>query len=385
MNKSVHQSTVAGQIPRLSFFERIRFPAPFMIIVVIPTALTLIYYLLIAAPMYVSEAKFVVRSPSEAPPAALGSVLQSAGITFGQSDTDAYIVHTYITSREGVADLMVNHDLKTMLARPKIDLIARAPRPFERPTFENMYRDFSRFVTVGYDSTTGISTLRVKAFTAQDASTIANALLDGGERVINTLNERAAHDAVAEANRRISEAEDRVASAEQALTNFRNQERIIDPERTSVAGLDLVGKLDLELDTLRAQQQALRGSAPISPQLPEINHQIEALEGQVQIESDKMAGDNASLAPKIGEYERLILDREFAAKELTEVSASLETARMEARRKRLYLERVVPPNTPDEALMPQRIRSVAMTFITCLLIYGIIMLIAAGFREHQQT
>jgi len=34
---------------------------------------------------------------------------------------------------------------------------------------------------VGYDSTTGISTLRVEAFRPGDAHDIANALLDSGE------------------------------------------------------------------------------------------------------------------------------------------------------------------------------------------------------------
>jgi capsular polysaccharide transport system permease protein len=98
-----------------------------------------------------------------------------------------------------------------------------------------------------------------------------------------------------------------------------------------------------------------------------------------------MAGDNTSLAPKIGEYERLTMEREFAAKELTVASTSLETAREEARRKRLYLERIVPPNVPDTALLPRRLFSIAMVFATMCLIYGTVVLVIAGLKEHGQS
>ena len=74
-----------------------RIPWLFVVIVALPTLVTAIYYLLIAAPRYVSEARFVVRSRSEGQPAALGSVLQSVGqsfgVSFGQSSTDAFEVH----------------------------------------------------------------------------------------------------------------------------------------------------------------------------------------------------------------------------------------------------------------------------------------------------
>jgi hypothetical protein len=42
-------------------------------------------------------------------------------------------------------------------------------------------KQFNKYVTVGYDSQTGISTLRVEAFTPQDAQKTAAAMLDSGE------------------------------------------------------------------------------------------------------------------------------------------------------------------------------------------------------------
>ncbi|HEY2483017.1 MAG TPA: capsule biosynthesis protein, partial [Caulobacteraceae bacterium] len=52
----------------------------FFVIVLLPTALASLYYAFIAAPIYVSEARFVVRSPTQAQPMGIGSILQGAGL-----------------------------------------------------------------------------------------------------------------------------------------------------------------------------------------------------------------------------------------------------------------------------------------------------------------
>jgi capsular polysaccharide transport system permease protein len=304
---------------------------------------------------------------------------------FGQGDANVYAVHEYVMSRDAVADLERNHNLRAILAKPSIDFLARFPRPFQRAHFEDLYREYPRFVTVGYDSLSGVSRLRVRAFRPNDAADLANALLDGGETVINRLNAQADADAVTEAHRQVVEAEARVLASEAAVTQFRNREQIIDPSRSSLAGLDLVGKLEVQLATLKADRNALAASAANSPQLAVLDRQIHAFETQVEVERSKMAGDSTSLAPKIGEYERLMIERDFAAKEMTAASASLESAREEARRKRLYLERIVAPNVPDTALAPMRLFSIAMVFATTLLIYGIVVLVIAGLKEHGQS
>lgn len=358
----------------------------FLILVAAPTVLAAIYYGLIAAPIYVSEARFIVRSPTQPAMTGVGALLQGAGLGgFAGGDGNVYAVHAYMMSRDAVADLEQHHDLRAILARPKLDFLARFPRPFQRANFEDLYREYPRFVSVGSDPLTGISDLKVEAFRPQDAHNLAAALLDGGERVVNRLNDRAAADAVADALRQVGESEDRVAAAEGALTSFRNRERLIDPSKSGLAGMEVTGKLQLQLDTLKADRAALAASAPASPQLAVMDRQIHAFEGQLAAEQAKMAGDNSSLAPKIGQYERLTLEREFSAKELTEASTALDLAREEARRKRLYLERVVPPNTPDTALLPKRLYSIAMVFITALLIWATVVLVIAGLKEHGQA
>ena len=382
------QAAVAGGHADLKPSWRQRIPWLFVLIVALPTLLTSVYFLLIAAPIYVSEARFVVRSRSEGQPAALGSVLQSVGqsfgVSFGQSSTDAFEVHEYMISRDAVKDLSRTHALRAVLARPEADFLARFPRLFEGPSFETLFKNFKRFVTVGYDSQTGISTLRVEAFRPGDAQNLANGLLDGGEALVNRLNDRSMLDAVTQAQRQLAEAEDRAAQVQATLTTFRNRERMIDPNRTSVAGLDLIGKLQTQLDTMRAERAGLAASAPDSPQLPVLDRRIAAFTAQVETERSRIAGEANSLAPTVGAYERLILQRDMAAKSLEAAEATLESSRLDAHRKQLYLERVVSPDLPDKAERPRRLLAILTVLVSALVAYATLSLIIAGLREHRQ-
>lgn len=363
--------------------ERLRaLPWPFLLIVGLPTLIAAIYFLLIASPRYVSEARFIVRAPNQAQPSALGVTLQSAGLA--PASTDAFAVHDYIRSRDGLAELSRRHDVTAILGGPGADLFARYPRPWESRSLEGRHKAFQRFVTVGYDSTTGISTLRVEAFSARDAQALAEGLLQGGENLVNRLNQRAAADAVAEAERAQIEAQTALATSQGRLTAFRNRERFIDPTRAAAESAQLIGQLAATVAGLRAERAQLAAEAPQSPQLPSLDNRINAYEGQIAAERAKVAGQAGSLAPRVGAYEDLVLEREFADRQATEAAAGLVEARQEARRQRLYLERIVNPGRPDQAMEPRRWMSILTVLITMMLIYGVGWLVWAGVREHRQ-
>ena len=357
-------------------------PWPFVLVVILPTLLAAIYYLLIASPRYVSEARFIVRAPAQTQPSALGVALQGVGLPGAQ--TDAFAVHEYIRSRDGLSDLGRRYDVAAVLGRPGADILSRYPRPWDSRTFEGLHRGYQRFVTVGYDSTTGISTLRVESFSPEEAAGMAEALLQGGERLVNRLNVRAATDAVAAAEQAQAEARTRLDTAQQRLIAFRNRERVIDPARTAAEGGKLIGDLMATVAGLKADRSQLAAEAPQSPRLPGLDSRIAAFERQIALERAKIAGDAGSLAPQVSAYEDLVQEREFAGEQLTEAAAALVLARQESRRQSLYLERVVNPSRPDEALEPRRWLSLLTVLASALLVYGIGWMIWAGVREHGQ-
>lgn len=359
-----------------------RLPLGFTLIVAVPTLLTAIYYLMIASPRYVSEARFVVRSPSVGQPSAMGFALQSVGFSTGMND--AYAIHEYIASRDSIHELSRRFDLDKLLSRPSTDPLSRYPRLWEQRSDEARHKAFQRLLTVGYDATTGISTIRVEAFSPKDAQALNLALLDNGEALINRLNDRSAMNAVKDAQAALGRAQTEVTASQQALTALRNSAEFIDPRLALTENSSVISGLLVTIAELRAERAQLVSQAPSSPQLPLIDNRIAAYERQVTEARAKMTGSASSLAPKVGAFEDLTLRREIADKQLAQATAALLTAEQEARRQKLYLERIVTPSLPDKSTEPRRWTAILTIFATCLLFYGVGWLVWAGVREHKQ-
>lgn len=382
------QINYLGPIPEVLTFRDApkpwwrRLPLGFLLVVALPTLLAAIYFLLIATPVYVSEARFIVRQANQATPSSLGVMLQGVGLSSAQSD--AFAVHEFINSRDAVEQIGQRYDIAAILNPPGADAFSRYPRLWDSRSQEGLYKGFRRFVAVGFDSTTGISTLRVRAFRAADSRAISEALLVGGEQLVNRLNDRARADAVAEATMARDEARTRLSDAQNQLTAFRTREQFIDPELSARESSALIGGLLATVAQLRADRAQLAGEAPQSPQLPVLDGRIGAYERQIAAERSKVAGTSNSLAPRVGIYEDLSMQRELADRELAQATTALISAQQESRRQKLYLDRIVNPNLPDKPTEPRRWTAILTIFASALLIYAVGWLVWAGVREHQQ-
>jgi capsular polysaccharide transport system permease protein len=360
-------------------------PWRFLLIVVAPTLVAAIYYLFIAAPLYVSQAQFVIHSKdSAASSAGLGSVLSSVGLSASNQQVQAYEVQDYILSRNMTEDLARTINLRAILHRPEGDLAFRYPWPFQGDNIDNLYDAYQRFVRVDYDLQSGITTVTVKAFRPGDARLMATTVLNRSESLINELNQRSLDDAVAQSQVQVDDAEAQVVAAQTALTTYRSGSKLIDPDKSAAGDLQLILQLQTQEATLKAERAALAASAPQSPQLAVLDKQIAAFGAQAESEQARTAGQATSLAPEVARFEKLTLDRDLAAKSLEAALEGLEVARLDARRQQLFLDRVVMPNLPQKAIEPQRFYLIFLTFVTTLVIYVMVSLVGAGLREHQQ-
>lgn len=359
-----------------------RIPLAFIVIVAVPTLITAFYFLLIASPRYVSEARFVVRGAEEQP-STLGVALQGVGLS--GSSSDSFVVHEYIRSRDALKDLAPRYDVAAVLGRPGVDLLSRYPQPGRTANNESLYKAFEKFVTVGYEGSTGISTLRVQAYSARDANAIAAALLDGGEHLVNRLNDRSAKSAVADAERNMLEAQDRLNSIQTRINGFRNKEGLITIESAATENAAIIGELLTTIATLQAERTQIAAQAPQSPQLPLIDARLAAFQSQLASERAKISGGANSLATKVGGYEALLAERTMVERTFSAASSALDSARIDARRQKLYLETVVSPSMPDAPSEPKRWMAILVVFVSSMLIYGIGWLVWAGLKEHRQV
>lgn len=324
------------------------------VLVALPTLLAAAYFGFFAADRYQSEARFVLRTPGRSlVNAATANMLQSVGVS--RSSDDGYIVREFIESRDAMHWLEKNAQLRAAYAEPRWDFVWRFPNFFMSNSAEGLYRQYQRMVSASFDNTTGVNSLKVQAFTSVDATRQAGALLDAAEALVNRLNERARADAVHVAQTEADRMRQRTLEAQAALTAFREREQLIDPSQVTLAVLHTVAQLSHEIAQVSVQLGELEKSSPKAPQIPSLRNRRAALESQIQIERQRLAGDAKSIAPRIAEYERLTLEREFAEKALMAAMTSVELARVEALKQQIYLERVAAPGQPDYPVYPWRI------------------------------
>ncbi len=231
----------------------------------LPSLLATLYFGLIAADRYSSEAQFVVRSQSRASVDQLTSLVQTTGRA--RADDEASALHEYIKSRDAMMLLVNKADLRGMLSRPEADFLWRFPNIFTRDLQEKLFKHYLSFIEIKQDTSTGISKLTVQAFRAEDSVRMATTLLDGAEALINRLNDRARRDAVTAAEREVESAKERAFEKREVLTAFRTRVGTVDPAKTSASLLETIGRLSFELAQVNAQLSETLRSAPQGPQI----------------------------------------------------------------------------------------------------------------------
>lgn len=366
---------------RLSSLSR-RIPTGLAVVVGIPTLLAAVYWGLIATPRYVAESHFTVHK-TDAPRAnSLGLVLQNVGVSVGA--TESFAVQEYILSRDSAEYLHRTLNLEQLYSGPGVDMFSKYPGVWADETDEGRFKALKRYVSVTYNSTSGITKLRVQAFKPDDAQKVNLALLASAEELVNRLNQRASDNAVKDAERLLKEATERRARVQQQLTEFRNRERILDPQITAAESTQLVGTLQATAAGIRAELNEIKRSAPQSPQIPILEGRLASYEAQITEARNKLVGEAQSLAPKVSAYETLVLEREMSDKAIAEATAGVISAQQDARRQKLYLDRIVEPSKAEKATEPQRLRAILLVFLTSVMVYLLGRLLWAGLREHRQ-
>jgi capsular polysaccharide transport system permease protein len=361
---------------RLSRINRL-----FLLTVVVPTVLATLYFGLIASDVYVSESRFVVRSPDKQMGSGLGALLKGAG--FSRAQDDSYTVHDYVLSRDALKEINDKLGVGKAFSSSKVDLFSRFGGLDFDVSFEALHRYYQKKVEMLQDSVSSISTLTVRAYTAQDAVGINQKLLELSEALVNRMNERGRQDLIRSAALEVSNAETKAKAAGLALSAYRTAKGVVDPERQATAQLQQVAKLQDELIATKTQLAQLKAFTPQNPQIPAMRLRAKSLQAEMDTETGKVTGGERSLSNKAAGYQRLALEREFADKQLGSAMVSLEQARNEAQRKQVYLERIVQPSLPDLAMEPRRLRSILATFALGLVAWGILSMLLAGVREHQ--
>jgi capsular polysaccharide transport system permease protein len=353
----------------------------FMATVLLPTSCAILYFGFLASDVYISESRFVVRSPDKPAGSGIGFLLKSAG--FSSAGDEVFAAQDFVTSRDALQALNRGDVFRHAYSNPSISYLDRFGTWLAGTSFEDLYKLYRSRIRVDHDSSSSITTVYVRAYSAKDARRFNEQLLSMAESTVNKLNTRGRQDLIRFATTEVLDAKTKAEEAALALSEYRNQRGVVDPERQAAVQLQMISKLQDELIATRMQLLQLRSFTPQNPQIAVLETKVGGLTNAIDVELGKVAGDQSSLSSAAARYQRLMLDNQFAEKQLGAAMGSLEDAKNEARRKQAYVERVVAPNLPDEALEPRRMMGIFMTFALGLVAWGVLSMLLAGIMEHK--
>lgn len=357
----------------------------FLIMVVVPTGVTVWYLWARAVDQYVSHVGFSVRSEEQS--SAIDSFLGPLDLSSsGASDAD--ILYEFIQSQDLVARLDAKLDLRKIWSRadPRIDPIFSYHPP---GLIEDLVDHWRRKVRINYDSGTGLIELEVLAFTPQDAQTIAREIYAESTKTINELSAIARADTSRYAREELAQAVDRLKQARAVLTQFRNRTQIVDPSIDVQGQMGLLTTLNQQLAEELIELDFLRKiTRETDPRIARAETIVKVIEARIEKEKRKLgfgevSGGDDAFATLVGQYESLVVDREFAEQTYTAALAAFDAAQAEARRQTRYLAAHVRPTLAEKSQYPQRVTLLALILLFSFLTWAMTVLVIYSLRDRH--
>lgn len=364
----------------------------FLLMVLVPAAITSFYYVVIASPQYQVETQFAVRGSSQSSMATLGlgSILGGTSVQTG----DSYIVTSYVESLQLIRDVQqeLGIDLRQFYARDHIDWLYRIDPDMPLEKFTEYWRDMT---DVSFNATTGNTTLYIYGFSAEDSKAIADAVLKVSERLVNQLSESNRQQVMQVASKQVDRAEERLRKVQAETRKLREKEKVTDPATVIALQNQAISALQGQLSTLKTRHSALLKSVSAdAPQAKSLQKQIDALEAQIleqqaQLGTSSTDGgkalsdeEKANLAEILTKFEELTIEQNFATQAYTTALAAFETAIVEAQRQERYFATFVTPTRPEIALYPMRYLDSFIAFLVLLAVWMVTQFIYRSFRDH---
>ncbi|WP_245155694.1 capsule biosynthesis protein [Paracoccus ravus] len=356
----------------------------FLLLVVLPGAFWGWYLWTRAQDQYVSTVGFSVHKEELSPAVDLLGGLAPLTGAAGASDTD--VLYEYIRSQDMVERIDAELDLRSRFSRdwPQDFIFAFDPKGH----VEDLTDYWQWQVKVLYDTSSNLITLNVHAFSPEDAQRIAAAAFQASSDKINALSAIARDDATRLAKTELEAARDAVTQSRQAMTQFRMRTMIVDPEADLTSQMGVLTGLQTQLaEALVAHDVLTETAKPDDHRVIKSQQRIDALRNLIETERGKFGQqgkgpDGESYSQLVAEYEKLMVDREFAEGTYRTARVAYETALAEARRKSRYLAAHIEPKVAQSSVVPNRPWLLVVGLGLLLSVWSILALIYYSIRDR---
>jgi capsular polysaccharide transport system permease protein len=351
----------------------------FLLVVIIPSLISVIYFTLIAADQYTAEARFAVRSLADD-----SDDVETSGnlFTMRAANQDSYVVTSFIHSSEILKRLDGKIDYRAIFESPSADFWSRLDPDASREEFLDYW---ANQVTAYIDGPSSIVTLTVRTFHPEDSVRLASAILEESEKLVNELTIRAREDLLASYQQEVDRTTIQYREALADLSRLQKQTGFLSPvDEATQTGTLLTGLLAqaMELDSRIFVLRQSNGTG--APSYQQLLNARESLSQQIDNLRQRLVGsDDAALSNLITEYSQVETNRIVAEKLFETSRKNYDQALAAALRKALYLTVFIDPSLPEDSFYPRRFVSPLLLSLGFLVFWSLLSLVWASVEDHR--
>ncbi|WP_244321906.1 lipopolysaccharide biosynthesis protein [Burkholderia reimsis] len=331
----------------------------------VPNIVCLVYFLLIASPIYVSTASLIVYKPVQASEN-LSSML--SGTSGGNSTEGAYIVKDYVGSWDEYLNVSKTINLPEHFSHG--DFVSRFGgfSTFFSKSDVTLWHYYQKRVNTAIDQNSGIVSLSVEGYSPSLAATIAEQVLKDAVHHIDEMNRQQEADYIRNAVDRRTAVEAKLKSDGAALAAYRTSTGMHDPSGLYNSNLALLNSLAEQKTRMAAQYDAISEATPNNPVAKNLTVAMAAI--QAKISSTENEGK--ILSRQAARYDELTVARDNDISMLREVETAVQQAQLNAMKNKYYLNIISAPSSPHAPELPRRLEWIAGVLLATLVLWGLL-------------
>lgn len=361
--------------PSIALFRRAR------LAILVFAILAVAYWLIFASDRYVSDATVIIRKTDSIAAPVIDLPMVVSGIPT-VSRSDQLLLREYLLSTDMLKKLDAAIDLRSHYSDKRRDIISRMW--FKDASMEWFYRHYLARTAVDYDDFAGVLRISAQAYDPETARTIANMLVEEGERYMNHLGHELAEVQVSFLTSQVDQAQRRFQQASQELLAYQNSKGLVSPQNTAESINMIIAKLEDQRAQIQTQLAALPKTLERNhPSIQMYRQAIEAVDRQIAQERARLAAPSGqTLNYTVEEFHRLQMTVGFMQDVYKAALAALEKGRMDATRMLEKVSVLQAATVPEYPMEPKRIYNAVVTLLLALLVIGILRLLESIVLDH---
>jgi capsular polysaccharide transport system permease protein len=318
-------------------------------LLIIPVALSGLYFFNIARDRYVTRSDFVIRKADDNDPNVTGSGLGSLlGRGNQLSLEDARFLKTYLQSPQVMADLSRSFDLDDAFARRGLDPFAGIKPNLSA---EKRLKFFKRQVAVSLDELSGAIVLKTVGLDPASSYRLNRFMLSKSEQFVNRLNQDISLKQQGFAESELVRAREKLNLAKNRLLAYQEANTVIDPKGEAELAGQTISKLQEKLVEMRVELSTLKRQFkdPAEQEVTVVADQVRELELEIEKERRSLVSRKGrNLGQKTSDIVKLESEVGFATDSYKLALAAVEKARVESKRQQKFMALLSAPQKPED-------------------------------------